>query len=226
MVGQDDLLGDLIELGGIDGWKRVVLGVNCPGLQAQVNLGKWQRRWIGTKCLAQEQPGIRPWHAQFQASQIGRHLNVTGVAQVELAGAKVANVQQLDAHFIGNRLFEFRAQFALHYIAVMFGVLEKIAGGKQAKCRNRVRNGLKGHIGHFGVATLQCVKIAVLAEQRAGIIKLDVKKVWCKLVQFVGKDLHGPRMQIGGDRDRSKFQFDGALCLCRALSGNGQRCCG
>ena len=56
VAGQDDLVGDLVELGVEVRRQRVVLTIDRAGLERQVELAERDRRGVGPECLTHGDP--------------------------------------------------------------------------------------------------------------------------------------------------------------------------
>src|SRR5215831_9177889 len=100
--GENDLPGHLVELRRFERRQRVVLGVYGPRLEAEIDLGEGERGGARAERLAEEQPFLRPRHAQLHPGEVGGRLHRSGLGEAELPRAEVHDLQQLDPHLLGD----------------------------------------------------------------------------------------------------------------------------
>ena len=217
MVGNGDILGYLVELGGNVGRKRVVLTVDGSCLQRGIQLAEGQRSRVGSQSLAQMQPrgGVR--HAQQQSLHVGILVD-RAVAGVDDTGSEIEGAKRNDIHLLldagedilladvaiedtGHVLIAGPEISAIDHCAP----LQSLLGGERRERK----------ICQVGLAIDDGVKLVLRREERAVGIGLADNRSTGQLLHLVGKCGHGGGMRIASDRHGGKNQFN------RLLRGTG-----
>ena len=177
VVGQDDLVGHLVELHLLVGRQRIVLTVDRAGLQGGVDLGEGDRRRIGAERLADELPALAAGHAQLHASQVGRRHDLLVAFEVELARADIGVRQNLDlAPCPGCRSAGRRGRRNPTLCACDRSRIE-IGGAEDAAFRHLVVEIVDGEVRHVEIAALHGGELGALLEQRRPVIGLEVELI-------------------------------------------------
>src|SRR3979490_1317735 len=106
---EHDLPRYLVELRRLQRRQRVVLAVDGPGLQAQVDLCEGERRRVRAERLPEEEPLLGARHAQLHPREIGRGSYRPRPGEAHLTSAEIDGLQQLDSHRLGDPAAHFPA---------------------------------------------------------------------------------------------------------------------
>ncbi len=202
MVGQHDLLGDLVELGGAHGRQGIVLAVDGAGLKSQIDLVEGHRRRVGAERLAEELPGVGARHAQVDAVQVRGRLDVALLAQVELAGAEIGDRQDLDVHLGGDLLEQLVADRPVEDRLLVRHVAQQVARGEDRPLGQLARDVLGRDQPDLEIAALHRRDLGALGEQGRVEVDLDVELVRRRALQPVLEDVEHLGVPLLGDRGR------------------------
>ena len=177
MAGQNELRGDLVELHRAAGDQRIVLPVDRTGLERGVEFGVGNRCRVGAERLAEELPELAGGHAQLDAGEIGRRVDLLGGLQVDLARAEVDRADHLDAELIARHLDEFLADVARERLLEVIVVAEEIGRGHQRPGRYLLGDVGRSKIAQLEILSLERDELGALLEQSVAPVGLEVEVV-------------------------------------------------
>src|SRR5438552_5088254 len=99
---EHDLPRHLVELRRPQRRQRVVLAVDGAGLQAEVDLGKGERRRIRAERLPEEEPLLGARHAQLYSGEIRRRPDRPRLSEAHLSRPEIHRLEQLDSQRLAD----------------------------------------------------------------------------------------------------------------------------
>ena len=242
MRGQHDLPHHLVELHVLDIGQRVVLPVDGTGLQPGIDLSVGHGRRVGTERTSQQLPCVAARHAQFDARQVGRHVDLLLRFESDLACAEEDRSEDLHLDLVFDHLLHLGAHVAAEEGRQMVCIAEQIGRGQQCPGRNLLGDVLRSDVAHFEVVTLQCHQLGTLFEQRGVEVRLDLEVGRDGLGELLhhfsanvlvrehgGKTQGGLRLCPGRQHRRGgerSAQIEGGTAAEVGVHGTGLLCCG
>ena len=173
MAGQNDLLGDFVELGILVGRQWVILAVDRTSLKGRVDLGESDRHRVGAERLAQKLPGVGAGHAKLHAREICRRHNLLFDPQVELPAPEIHHGQELHAELGLDLLLHFIHEARGEYLLLVLGVAMQIAGGEYRPGGIDCSQLLRRRDRHLEIAASDRLKFRPLLEKRCVPVGLE-----------------------------------------------------
>ena len=145
VAGQRDVLLHLVELLGLDGGQRVLLGIDRAVLQRKVHLGKRDRCGVGAERLGESEVGRCVGHADLQAFHVFGFTHWLGRSRCDVACAVVVQCGDVVAAFVVVALGQLFEHVTLGVRQLVLGVPEderEVGDGQRlvgVACKTRAR---------------------------------------------------------------------------------------
>ena len=208
VVGQGDGFLHFVELGGLDGGQGIVLAVNGAGLESEIQIVEANGGRVRAHGLAEEHPRVGVRHAEVDALEILRGLDLLVLREGDLAGAEIERAEREDALLFGDLLEHILADVAVEDLGHVVIALENVAGGEHGDPGGAVGQPGSGGVDHVDVAVLERVVLGVLTVQSTGIVALNGHVAAGDGLEGLLEDLLSSAVGIGGDGSDGENEVD------------------